>query len=266
MLAKIVAPIGILAALVLTGLPARAAPPWVDRGIVLPRHDVAFNFGLGIAHANNTLGPGINFEGAGAITRGLELGFRTGLRFDGAARAGDADRYGRPFDTETYGEGSDTLSNPEARLRGALVQGDVFELALEGRVYTPFSDGFGIMFGVPMAFHIGRSVRLDMGIYVPVLFYDPTRAFVSFPLHLWIQATDRLWLGPLVGLRFRSNAPFEPAPQPQGGGTVDVPLGFGLGYQIARAVDFKTWFLFQDVAHGPAQVWGFGAGLEIRIE
>ena len=271
MAARIAAPFGVVAALVLSASRAEAAPPWLDRGIVLPRHDVAFNFGLGIAHPNNdrnTLGPGINLEGAGAITRGLELGFRTGLRFDGAGRAANADAYGRPFDTETYGEGSDTVSNPEARLRGALVQGDVFELALEGRVYTPFSDGFGLMFGVPMAFHLGRSVRLDMGVYVPVLFYDRPHAIVSFPLQVWFQVTDRLWLGPLVGVRFHSNddAPFEPLPGWRGGGWVEVPLGFGLGYQIARAVDFKTWFLFQDVANGPAQRWGFGAGLELRIE
>ncbi len=98
-------------------------------------------------------------------------------------------------------------------------------------------------------------MRIDTGVYVPILFYNPTQAYVSLPFHLWIQATDRLWLGPLTGVRFQSN-----------GGRVDVPLGFGLGYQIARAVDFKTWFLFQDVANGAAQQWGFGAGVEIRIE
>jgi hypothetical protein len=243
-------------ALVLATSTARAAPPWVDRTITLPRHDIAFNFGLGIAHVGRTLGPGINLEGAGAIIHGLELGFRTGLRFDDAGRNGDADSYGRPFDTETYGEGSDTVSNPEARIRGAVVEGEAVEVALEGRIYTPFSDGFGIMLGVPMAFHLGRSVRIDTGVYVPILFYNPTRAFVSLPFHLWIQATDRLWLGPLLGVRFHSN----------GGGRVDVPLGFGLGYSIARAVDLKTWFLFQDVANGAAQAWGFGAGFEIRIE
>src|SRR5262245_16038118 len=138
---RVVFTLGALAALLLGPSRAEAAPPWVDRTITLPRHDFAFNFGLGIAHANNTLGPGINIEGAGAITHGRELGFRTGLRFGNAARAGDADQYGRPFDTETYGEGSDVLANPEMYIRGAIVQGDVVELALEGRVYTPFSEG-----------------------------------------------------------------------------------------------------------------------------
>ena len=89
------------------------------------------------------------------------------------------------------------MSNPEARIRGAVVQGDVAEIALEGRAYTPFTDGFGVMFGVPMAFHLGQSVRFDTGVYVPILFHDPTEAFVSLPFHLWIQATNELWLGPL---------------------------------------------------------------------
>ena len=35
------------------GLPprARAAAPWIYRGIVLPRHDIALDFGLGLGHA-----------------------------------------------------------------------------------------------------------------------------------------------------------------------------------------------------------------------
>jgi hypothetical protein len=248
----------VVAALVSWAGSASAAPPFVDRSITLPRHDLAFNFGLGIAHAgNNSLGPGINLEGAGAFTSSLELGFRTGLRFGDVGRVGRADRYGRPFDTETYGEGADVvLSNPEARLRWAVVQGDVVEVALEGRAYSPFTDGFGLMFGVPMAFHLGRIVRFDTGVFVPILFHNPTEALVSLPFHLWIQATDKLWLGPLTGVRFYSNA----------GGHVDVPLGFGLGYQVSRAVDFKTWLLFQDVANGAAREWGFGAGVELRIE
>jgi hypothetical protein len=230
--------------------------PWVDRSLTLPRHNFAFNFGLGIGHADGTLGPGINIEGAGAITNRLELGFRTGFRFGAAGRDSDADTYGRPFDTETYGEGSDVLSNPEVRIRGTVVEGEVVEVGLEGRAYTPFSDGFGVMFGVPMAFHFGRSVRFDTGVYVPILFHTPTVAFVSIPFHLWIQCTDRLWLGPLLGVRFHSDA----------GGRVDAPLGFGLGYTITHAVDLKTWVLFQDVANGAARAYGFGAGVEIRIE
>jgi hypothetical protein len=50
------------------------------------------------------------------------------------------------------------------------------------------------------------------------------------------------------------------------GSRTDVPLGFGFGYSVTQAFDFKAQFLFQDVAHGTAEVWGFGAGFEVRVE
>jgi hypothetical protein len=239
-----------------TALTARAAGPWVDRSITLPRHDWAFDFGLGIAHVPGSIAPGFNLEGAVGVTRGLQLGLRTGLRFDPIARDAAADVYGRMFDTETYGTGLETVANPEFYVRGRLIDGDFVELGLEGRVMSPFSQGLGLMFGVPLAFHFGRVARLDTGVYVPVLFYDPTRSLVSFPFHLWLQLTDRFWLGPLAGVRVRTTQ----------GSRTEVPLGFGLGYSVTRAFDFKAWFLFQDVANGPAERWGFGAGLEVRIE
>ncbi len=236
--------------------PARAAGPWVDRSITLPRHDWAFDFGLGIAHVPGTLGPGFNLEGAFGVTHAVQLGLRTGFRFNPAARAGDADIYGRPFDTETYGTGIDVVANPEFYVRGAVIQGDVVELGLEGRVMSPFSQGLGLMFGMPLVFHLGRVARLDTGVYVPVLFYDPTVSLVSFPLHLWLQLSNRFWLGPMSGVRATTTR----------GSRTEVPLGFGLGYEITRAIDFKAMFLFQDVANGPAEFWGFGGGLQVRIE
>jgi hypothetical protein len=263
-------------AAVLVGLAAVseawAAPPWVDRAITLPRGDWAFDLGLGLGHVPNNLGPGFNFEFGVGLTREIELGLRTGLRFnDDAIRAG-ADAYGRPFDTETYGTGNAAMANPEILLRGALIRGQVVELGLEGRMYLPFSRGFGLMAGMPLAFHLGRSVRIDTGVYVPILFYDPGEAFISIPFHLWIQVTDRLWLGPLTGVRFHQHVGDRFAPYP--GDEVAVPLGFGLGYSFARNFDFKTWILFHDISRRDPPVpepidrhyWGVGAGIEIRIE
>jgi hypothetical protein len=235
---------------------ALAAEPWVDRAITLPRHDWAFNFGVGVAHVPGTMAPGFNIEGAYAVTRALELGLRTGVRVNPEARASAADVYGRPFDTETYGTGTDPIANPEFHIRGRIIDAPVFELGLEGRVMTPFSQGLGLMFGVPMAIHFGRDARLDTGVYVPVLFYDPTRSLVSIPVHLWLQATNRFWLGPMSGVRMQASP---------GSGT-DVPLGFGFGYSVTQAFDFKAQFLFRDVAHGTADTWGFGAGIEVRVE
>jgi hypothetical protein len=246
-----------LLAISLTAAPsARAAGPWVDRKITLPRHDWAFNFGLGVAHVPSWTGPGINFEVAGGVTREVQLGLRTGFRFDQRGRGEAPDVYGRPFDTETYGTGIDTIANPEFYVRALLIEGDVVELGLEGRVMSPFSVGLGLMAGMPLAFHFGRDARLDTGVYLPVLFYDPTQSLLSFPFHFWFQPTDRFWLGPMSGVRMRTS---------NGSGT-SVPLGFGLGYSMSRGADFKAQFLFQDVSNGPADHYGLGAAFEVRIE
>ena len=250
--------IGVGSFLLLFAPDARSAAPWVDRALTLPGRAWAFNFGLGIAHVpQNGLGPGFNIEGAVSVAHGVEIGIRTGLRIGDVARVGRADIFGRPFETETYGTGSDPVANPEFHIRARLIESQAVEVGIEGRVYTPFSDGFGIMPGVPLAFHFGRTARLDTGVFVPILFYDPTRTLVSFPLHLWFQTSNRLWLGPMTGARVETTS----------GNRTSVPLGFGLGYSVTSTVDFKTQFLFWDVAHGnSAEYWGFGAGLEIRIE
>jgi len=249
---------GVFSLLFLMAPAARAAAPWVDRAITLTGRAWAFNLGLGLGHLPQAgLAPGFNIEGAVSVAHGVDIGLRTGLRPGDKARAVQADIYGRPFDTRTYGTGVDTVANPEFYIRARLIESQVVELGVEGRAYVPFSVGFGMMVGLPLAFHFGRAARLDSGVYVPVLFYDPTRTLVNIPLQLWFQASNRLWLGPLSGVVIHTS----------GNNQTDVPLGFGLGYSVTSSLDFKTWLLFQDVAHGHASDWwGTGAGLEIRIE
>ncbi len=242
---------------------AAAAPPWVDRHLVLPRHDFAFDVGLGIGHAegveDDTNGVGLNLEGAVGITERLEFGFRTGARFGAEGRGTAADFYGRLWDTDTYNLGVDTFANPEARLRYGLVGGDVFELGLEARLYLPIADGseFGVAPGLPVMIHFGDVARLDTGILVPIIFTDPdTTTIISFPARLWFQASNRLWLGPISGVRIVNP-----------GNDTQVPLGFGLGYQVSAAVDLKTQFLFPDVERANAtDFFGASVGLQFRIE
>jgi hypothetical protein len=117
-----------------------------------------------------------------------------------------------------------------------------------------------MMFGVPMAFHIDHVVRLDTGAYAPVIFYDPT-AYVAFavPFQVWIQASPRFWLGPLTELIIQRPA--------RSANEQDVLVGFGLGYQFARFGDFKTWFILPRINdRDPANEWGIGAGVQLRIE
>ena len=259
------------AALVLVAVRADAAPPWVERGLTLPQFGVAFDAGLGIAHVTGNgnpdnpdrTGPGLNLDLDFGITHNLEIGLRTGVRFGDDAKATQADRYGRLFDTETYGTGGDLFANPEFLIRGRLVNVRVFELALEGRVYLPFEQGTypGMMFGVPMRFHLGGIARIDLGLYVPVIFTprDVTDV-VSIPAQFWFQPTDRFFIGPMTGLRFLH------FPGPANDRT-DVLFGLGLGYQVSRFADIKTDFLFPRINGTPAgREFGFGFGVGLTFD
>jgi hypothetical protein len=242
-----------------------AAPPYVDRRQTLPPVNFAFDMGLGIGHydyggrfGNDGTGAGLNFELGVGIIRHLELGFRQGVRFGNEGRLGFADFYGRLYDWKTFDTGGATATNPEALIRGELVDTQIVELSLEGRVVFPFvrNTDLGMMFGVPLAFHLGQIVRLDTGGYVQVLFADGTPNALILPFDAWFQVSDRFWLGPRAGVVVRNP-----------GGNADIPLGFGLGYQFARFGDFKAGFLFPavDDRRGSAN-WGIGAGVQLRIE
>jgi hypothetical protein len=238
---------------------ANAAAPWIYRGLTLPRHDVALDFGLGYGHAPNPVpdGFGLNLELRAGITHDFELGFRIGFRLDDGGQATRADGYGRPFDTETYGTLSDRVSNPEVRFRWSVARSYAAELGLELRAYLPIENNsrFGFMFGLPIALRAG-IVRFDTGLFVPILFYDPTRTTVSVPLHIWIQAAYNLWLGPILGLRVENP-----------GSHTAYPLGFGLGLQASRSVDLRTWFIFPDMNRdAAAREWGIGGAIEVRFE
>jgi hypothetical protein len=240
---------------------AQAAPEFVYRSLTLPRGDIALDLGLGYGHApaaNGSVdGFGMNLEIAGGVTRDLELGFRTGVRLDDGGQATQADRYGRPFETEAYGTGFDRVANPELRMTWTVARGAIPELGLEARAYLPFENGtyFGVMFGVPLALRLG-TVRIDTGLYVPIIFNPTTTTAVSIPVHLWIQASPTFWLGPLLGLRIESP-----------GGHDAYPLGFGLGSALSRQIDLRAWFLFPDLNRDEAaRTFGAGVGLQIRFE
>jgi hypothetical protein len=214
---------------------------------------------------------GINAEMAVGLTDRVELGVRTGLRFgDAGDRGVEADRYGRLFDRQYFDGDGGVVANPEVRVRGALVRDEVFELALEGRIIVPVEDNdAGALFGVPLMFHLGHRVRLDTGAYVPVVFGNnrppgapdriQTTVGVTLPIDVWIQASPRLWLGPMTGVAFRDVGLDSQR--------ADLSLGFGLGYQITHYLDFKTGLLLPyitDPGRGPE--FGVGAGVQIRIE
>jgi len=241
--------------------------------MVQPKGVWAIDAGIGLGHrselapdapadAPSINGVGFNLEVAVGLTHSLELGLREGFRVGNESRSLRADNYGRLFNTENFGTGNDAVANPEVWIREVVVHGDPVELGLEARAYLPIENETraGIMFGLPLAFHFG-TVRLDTGVFVPVLFYDPLRTIVSIPVQLWIQANSRLWLGPMAAVHIHN----DPDSYTQ------LLLGFGLGYQLSRQIDFKTQFIFPyingntDDGNG-TRSFGAGAGFQFRIE
>jgi hypothetical protein len=256
-----------LATMFLTTTFAFVAPAqaevFVHRDLTLPEGVWALDLGLGIGHIDepapipDVTGLGLNLELKVALSRALQLGVRTGVRFDNDGKATQADRYGRTFETETYGTGSETIANPEIALRYTLIDSPVTDLALEGRVYIPIESGtkVGVMIAVPLAFHLSPVARFDTGVYVPILLYDPTVTVVSFPFHLWLQATDQLALGVLTGVAIHNP-----------GGSTTVPLGVGLNFGATHTTDVRAWFLYPNVkGDGARDVYGGGLGLEMRF-
>ncbi|HEY3819593.1 MAG TPA: hypothetical protein VGL81_20635 [Polyangiaceae bacterium] len=240
---------------------ASAAPPWVDRHLTMPAGTWAFDMGLGIGHVPGPpdTAAGINLEAAVGLTDRLLLGVRTGLRFgDPGDRAIEPDDYGRLFDRQYVGGRDDVLANPELRILGALLHGPLLDLGLEGRLFVPIEGNQAALeFGVPIALHLGDSVRLDTGAYIPmVLDYNPPFGFIV-PIDLWVQLSPRFWLGPMTGFNVVRYG--DDLTQTQ------VSMGFGVGYQILRNLDFKSMFLFPAL-NQDSRIFGLGAGVQIRLE
>jgi hypothetical protein len=246
-----------------TSADALAAPPWVDRRDTLLGGWWAFDFGLGVGHAPgpDRSAAGINMEMAVGLTDRVELGVRGGLRMTDN-RDVEPDNYGRLFDRQYFDGGAGILANPEVRVRGAIVRGDVAELALEGRFIVPVDPNTvaGAEFGMPLALHLGDRVRMDTGFWLPTVFANPGPILgISVPFDVWIQITPRLWLGPMTGLYWPNVSHNPPGNQPY------VSMGFGLGYSITHYLDFKSMFLFPAL-NEDSRFFGVGAGIQIRIE
>jgi hypothetical protein len=258
------------AAVALGGSQAAAAPPWVERGITLPQYGLGIDVGLGIGHArfpapppinDSPTGAGLNLEAAFGVLNDFQIGLRTGARFGNDGERTRADAYGRLFDTETYGTGADAFANPEISLRGRLPHARIIELGLEGRAYIPFEQNtrFGTMFGLPIALHFGEIARLDTGFYLPILFYNPAILVFSAPVRLWFQPTDKLFLGPISGVRLTHFS------DTRGGNDHAVLLfGFGLGYSVSRFADIKFDFLFPHI-NDTSSDFGLGVGLGLNF-
>jgi hypothetical protein len=252
--------LGVVVAAVLAGnllgaRPAQAAS-FINRGLTLPASTFELGLGLGFAHldAIDYTGLGVNMELGYGISPKLELRLRTGLRFGTEGRVTNADYFGHPVETESYNPGFETLRNPEIGLRIDLVSGGTAELALDTRLYLPVDGDFGFLFGVPIALHLGSRVRLDTGVFIPIILADDTNMAISLPLHLWFRLDGGTFLGPMTGVVFHD------------GGGESVPFGIGAGTSLAYDADLRFWLLFPNIDDGGADdYWGTGVGLYVTF-
>lgn len=242
---------------------AHAAGSWQWRGVVRPAGEVGVDLGLGLGRQptgpnSSVSGFGMNLEISGGVGRHIEIGLRTGIRLDDDGRYVQGDRYGRAFDTETYGVGYETFANPELRLRGALISGGAVDLGIEGRAYLPFENGtkFGFMFGAPLILRLA-ILRIDTGVFVPILLYEPKVTVISIPVAVWFQVSSTLWLGPMLGLRvYKSGGP----------SSEQYPFGFGLGTMLSPMADLRAWVWFPDISDSQtSRTFGGGLAVELRF-
>jgi hypothetical protein len=248
--------------ILLTPATAYATPRYVDRGITLPG-PLSGSFDVGVAYGHAGYSPfsyngaGLSVEGVlgikGAIDLGLRMGFAPGVE----SRVARADFYARTFDRETYWlRGSDTVANPEFRVRGKLVHQGSFQLALEGRLLLPVTNPTGLVLGAPMQFDLQHLIRIETGVYMPIGFFSGRSEFgLNLPLRVMFQVTDSAFLGPSTGLRFSSIT----------GRQLDVPLGVGGGVSLSRIAEFKGELYFNRINDG-AREFGIGVGLGLLFE
>lgn len=236
---------------VLSSTPASAAS-FVHRSITLPPSDWELGLGVGLVRVPGDVGAGFNFELGVGLSSAFELRVRTGLRVGFDGRRLEADKYGRPFDTETYNLGGDTMANPEIGVKWAFVRRGAVELGLDLRLTLPLGSDIGFMVGLPLKLHFDR-VRIDSGVFVPIFFDDDDDedADISIPLHIFFDVSGGTYFGPITGVVFD-----DPGER--------IPLGLALGGAVARDVDLRLWLLWPNVNYsGAAKHFGVGVALYV---
>jgi hypothetical protein len=228
------------------------ATPWVHRNLTLSRGTWEVGLGLGLKRVPDNVGVGFNLELGVGLTSAFELRVRTGLRVGTDGRTLGADYFGRPFETETYNLGDDTLANPEIGIKWAFVRRGAVELGLDFRMILPVGSNLGLLFGLPLKLELGVA-RIDSGVFVPIVFNEgDDYTAISIPLHIFFAVGGGTYFGPLTGIVFED------------GGDERVPLGLGIGSGIASGVDLRFWFLFPDISEsGSAKIFGAGVALYI---
>jgi len=227
------------------GAGVRLPVPYVERGITNPGNILSPEFDFGISHIGLLNANGVPTVGTLAVGSGYSFTDDFGFRATVFVL-----QFNAPFQLASAGMGA-TYRFVKGRFEAGL--------ALDWIYQAPANDngdaGMVILPSVPLHFHLGRSVRLDVtptlpistaGIYIPPAVAEgrgKTTLGLGAPVQFAFQIVEQLHLGLTTGFDFTFNpdstnvtAP-NPNPPPANtplrfGDTFYVPLGFQIGVAV----------------------------------
>jgi hypothetical protein len=255
----------LVVALVLAAAPAQAA--LFHRPLNLPRGQWAVGVGFGVSRQSlpppmdappldDVYGFGFNLELRASPSDLVQIGVRGAIRTGKDGRTYRADRYGRTFDTETYATGTDPVANPEASVQFAVLNRPLLNLAVQVRFFLPIEKAteIGGMAALPLHVRLGELVRVDTGVYLPVIMTEPVTSTVSVPVQVWLERGP-LALGVIAGWRHQN--------RPQ---RTEYPLGVAFNFAATDSWDLRAWFLMPNLRGRVARrAMGAGLGVERRF-
>lgn len=117
-------------------------------------------------------------------------------------------------------------SNPALYGVYRLLDGD-FELGAGLALYLPVESGskFGMTLGVPMAYHLSPTARIDTGVQLTMSFTDPMVNTLNIPVGVTVNVTDNVFVGARIGLTGNLKG---------FGDSVAIPLYLRAGYTLAN--------------------------------
>ncbi len=230
---------------------AALATDWVDRpltrGSMQAYGEAGYGVGFGarqselsapVTTTSTDKGSGFHLAGAIGLPVLGELGVRLGFRVGEPGKVTRGDEFGRVYDAHTYGAGGSTMANPELSLRSSIIATKIVELGTDARFTIPIADGssFAMTAGLPVRIRAPGTLRVDTGLYFPVVFASNTEFGFSIPAQLWVQISD-FYVGALSGVKIYRQ-PFE---------RVDVAAGVGAGVTLGGTFDVRLQVLSQRI-------------------
>jgi len=223
------------------GAGVRLPVPYVERGITNPGNILSPEFDFGISHIGLLNANGVPTVGTLAVGSGYSFTDDFGFRATVFVL-----QFNAPFQLASAGMGA-TYRFVKGRFEAGLALDWIYQAPANGNGNA----GMVILPSVPLHFHLGRSVRLDVtptlpistaGVYIPPAVAEGggmTTVGLYAPVQLAVQLVDQLHLGFITGLDMTFNpdsSNYPPPPPPPDrlrfGDTFFVPLGVQVGVAV----------------------------------